>query len=237
MAAILMLEQPTANYGNPQIEDGYTKIANELLDAILRSNFSKRHMHIVLLVIRKTYGYNKKSDEISLSQIMAATGMDRANASTSISELISMKVLSKQQGRYAQAIELNKKYNEWGGLSKQQPVVKTTTEGLSKQQITVVKTTTTKETTKDNTKRKEVAKKKSFPEFIPLEAWEGFVIMRKAIKKPLTDRAITIAINKLTKFYELGYDIEQILDSSTNNCWQDLFEPKIKPVKSEFINK
>ena len=62
----------------PQLEDGYVRIANELLEAIIRAPLSKRELMIVLAVVRKTYGYGKKTDDISLSQLAQMTGVDEA---------------------------------------------------------------------------------------------------------------------------------------------------------------
>ena len=47
---------------SPQIEDGYTKIANELLEAISKVNLSSYEFRVIMAIIRKTYGFNKKSD-------------------------------------------------------------------------------------------------------------------------------------------------------------------------------
>lgn len=135
-----------------QIEDGHTKIANELLDAILRFPFSKRELKIVLAVIRKTYGWNKKMDDISLSQIESLTGIFRTHLSKSINDLVSMKVLLKQSGKYGQMLGINKNYSQWRGLPKQScdqnsnsTVTKTVTEVLPKQSI---QKTTPKDTIK-----------------------------------------------------------------------------------------
>lgn len=46
---------------NPQIENGYTRIANELLEALLLANLSKRQLLVALAVIRQTYGFNRKT--------------------------------------------------------------------------------------------------------------------------------------------------------------------------------
>lgn len=134
--------------GNPQLEDGHTRIANELFDAIINFDFSKRHYKVVLFVLRKTYGWNKKADVMSLSQIMDGTGLDKANCSRTVSELGEMKVLLKQQQQAGQLIELNKKYKSWVGLPNQQPVAKTATKGLPKRQFAVAEIATTKDTTK-----------------------------------------------------------------------------------------
>lgn len=144
----LRLEQPVADYGNPQLEDGHTRIANELLDAIVSFDFSKRQYKVVLFVLRKTYGWNKKADVMSLSQIMEGTGLDRANCSRTMAELSDMKVLLKQQQYAGNLVEFNKKYKQWVGLPNQQPVAKTATKVLPKRQFAVAEIATTKDTTK-----------------------------------------------------------------------------------------
>ena len=64
------------------------------------------------------------------------------------------------------------------------------------------------------------------PDWIPSDAWAGFVEMRKQIKKPMTDRAIDLKIKDLAQFRQKGYDLAAILDKSTANNWTDLYEPK-----------
>jgi hypothetical protein len=64
------------------------------------------------------------------------------------------------------------------------------------------------------------------PEWIPKEQWNGFVFMRKEIKKPLTGRAIKIAISTLLDLKNKGHDPGRVLDQSTMGKWQGLFELK-----------
>lgn len=54
---------------SPQTEDGYTAIANEIMEALIAAELSGQEFRIALLVIRKTYGFKKKEDAISLSQM------------------------------------------------------------------------------------------------------------------------------------------------------------------------
>lgn len=145
---MLSAEQAIAVYGNPQIEDGHTRIANELLEAITLFDFGKRHYKVVLFVLRKTYGWQKKADVMSLSQIVTGTGLHREHTCTCINELVAMKVLLKQSHRNGQLIELNKKYKEWKVLPKQQHVAKTVTDCYQNSNESVTKTVTTKETKK-----------------------------------------------------------------------------------------
>lgn len=59
------------------------------------------------------------------------------------------------------------------------------------------------------------------PDWLPLEDWSGFIEMRKAIKKPMTDRAAQMIIKKLQTMKAKPSDI---LQQSIINNWQDIFE-------------
>lgn len=108
------VQQPTANYaGSPQIEDGHTKIANELLDAIIQTDFSKRQYKILLYIMRKTYGWNKTEDDISRSQIVDATQLKNPHVTTTIQELLEMNVLIVSNGKFAKRYKINKHYDTW----------------------------------------------------------------------------------------------------------------------------
>lgn len=65
------------------------------------------------------------------------------------------------------------------------------------------------------------------------QAFLDFMEMRKKIKKPMTDRAITLAMNKLRDLStdsstgSMDNDLAiKILEQSTLNCWQGLFPVK-----------
>lgn len=73
-------------------------------------------------------------------------------------------------------------------------------------------------------KKKPVATPAALPEWVPAEAWEAFLAMRKAIKKPITPDAIPIALRKLESLKAAGNDPLLVLEQSTMSCWQGLFE-------------
>jgi len=62
---------------NPQLEDGWTWIANEILEALAGINLSPYEGRALFFLIRKTYGWKKKTDWISLSQFSKGLGLDR----------------------------------------------------------------------------------------------------------------------------------------------------------------
>lgn len=64
------------------------------------------------------------------------------------------------------------------------------------------------------------------PFFIEQEDWIGFVEMRVATKKPMTEKACKILVNKLTKWHEQGLDIQEAINQSTLRNYPDIYEPK-----------
>jgi phage replication O-like protein O len=225
-STVINLEQKRAEYmGNPQLDDGFVRIANELYEAINRFSFSGRQQKVMYAVIRKTYGFGKKSDVLAQSQIAEMTGLAKPNVCRTIKELLSMKAIEIDSTSYTHTISINKKYNEWTSYQNDsyqndnETVIKTITKPLSKRQQQK------KERKKDNCVQ--------VPEWIPGDSWFGFVEMRKAIKKPMTDRAMAMVIKKLSAFRDEGYSPAEILDQSTLKNWQDVFATKTKPVVTD----
>lgn len=105
---------------SPQLEDGYTRIANELLEAIYSFDFSKRQFRVLLYVARKTYGWHKEMDYISSTLVANETGMDRANARKTINELKKLNVLSVD----GELFGINKDYSSWVGGGQNNPQCK-----------------------------------------------------------------------------------------------------------------
>lgn len=63
----------------------------------------------------------------------------------------------------------------------------------------------------------------AMPDWMPAEAWAGYIDMRKKIRKPMTARAEQLAINTLDKLRAEGQNVEAVLDQSVMNSWQGLF--------------
>lgn len=75
-------------------------------------------------------------------------------------------------------------------------------------------------------KAKPVQPKIDLPDWIPVEAWDGWLEMRRAKKCPPTARAMTLAIRDLDRLRAEGDDPEAVLDQSTVNGWRGLFRLK-----------
>ena len=99
-----------------QKENGYTAIANELLEKIYQSTLTLREMKIVFAVIRFTFGFNRKSAELSLTFLAQATKIPLRHVQTTIKNLITKKVLiikSECSGIHSRKLQLNKNYDNW----------------------------------------------------------------------------------------------------------------------------
>ena len=94
---------------NPKIEDGYTKIANELLEVIIKTRMSDYEHRVFWLIVRKTYGFNKKSDWIAQKQIVLATGILKQNVYRTVNKLLKRKMITKT----CKVLSIQKNYEIW----------------------------------------------------------------------------------------------------------------------------
>ena len=66
------------------------------------------------------------------------------------------------------------------------------------------------------------------PDWIDVNDWKDFLAMRKAIRKPMTPRAITMMFSKLEQMNKKGINVSQVLQRSILNNWSDVYEPKVQ---------
>lgn len=105
---------------NPQIEEGHTKIANDIMDALISAELSGQEFRISLLVMRKTYGFNKSEDVISLSQMVKCTGISKVRCSQVVNRLQLMKILTVTENinGIVKKYKFNKDFDKWGTVTK-----------------------------------------------------------------------------------------------------------------------
>ena len=80
-------------------ERGFTRIPNELYDAMLSQKLSITQERALLYVIRKTYGFNKREDMISISRMAEETGYSRRAMINAVHDLEKMGILKLQKTR------------------------------------------------------------------------------------------------------------------------------------------
>ena len=92
-----------------EVEDGYTRLANALYEELIGADLTKNQSKVAHAICRKTYGYGKKMDRISDSQLAQITRLPRQKVNKAKNELIAMKVIFRE----GQQIGPNKNIEEW----------------------------------------------------------------------------------------------------------------------------
>lgn len=228
---------------SPQLKNGYVKIANEIMDALISSKLAGQDFKITFLILRKTYGFNKLEDFISLSQMAKATGMSVIRCSQVVNRLQLMKILTLKENinGIGKKYSFNKDFDQWETLKENINPYKKTKETLKEKRKrplrksvstkdTLTKDTLTKDTRKENIKRKNIYSKdfltfaKAYPGKInknyAFRCWQK--VKRPAIEKILTAIKNQLQEKKAQKEFE-GWVPEWKMASTWINqeCWDD----------------
>ena len=138
-------------------EKEFTKMDNKILEQLIKTPLSGQEFRIILLILRKTWGWHKEEDYIALSQIQKELNICKTRASQIINRLQLMKIVTVTENingltkRYC----FNKQFEEWIPLRKSVTVTEKRNQPLRK-------SVTTKESlTKENIYITDTAKKKT----------------------------------------------------------------------------
>jgi len=231
---------------NPQIENGKTEIANELMDAFCRFRIPGEERQIVDSIIRKTYGWHKTEDAISLSQFVEMTGLNKPHIIKAIKNLVKKRVIiviAQKGNAPAKVYGINKNYDEWVALPKKATIVTKKgndtaqppekTGGSDDQEPLPKKVIVTKKGNSSLPKKvptKATITKASMyyiPEWLSRDSWDRFVDMRIEKKAPLNENAADLIIKKLERLRrQPGQDPNEILNESVINEWKGIFPLK-----------
>lgn len=101
--------------GKPEVHDGYTKVANEYLEALYADPLIDRRTRVRLYIERHTWGFGKKVRRLSQVKMARATGIDRRNLQRIISDLIACQRITcvKSNAGSTAIYGINKYYHSW----------------------------------------------------------------------------------------------------------------------------
>ena len=94
---------------SPQVQDGYTPFANDLLEAIICGGFSQRELVLILVVARATYGWSQKITTISKLELIRRSGLDPSDGYKTIRDLKGRNVLIEDK----KGLGIQKNYELW----------------------------------------------------------------------------------------------------------------------------
>jgi hypothetical protein len=193
-----------------------------------------------MLLLRQTYGYNKKADEISLTQFRDKTGVLPPNVSTAIDELVEMRVIVRTPGKHAFCLAVNKSYGQWTGKAKvdvsklwgyrndNSTVIETIIEGYQNDNDGVIETINTI----DNSKRKD--QKTTPKETLSRSLRERFEIFWASYPRKRSKKAAEKAFAKVNPDEQLFSDLMKGLErAKTSEQWQN---PKYQPHAATWLN-
>jgi len=108
-----------------QVEDGgFTRIHNAILEKLALTDLNGSEFRCLMFLFRKTYGYGKKEDKISLGQWSEGTGSKRQNVWRTLNSLVTRKIIYfiDHGPKRAQTWGFNKYMEAW---SNEQSVIET----------------------------------------------------------------------------------------------------------------
>ncbi len=94
---------------NPQKENGFTSIANEILEAIVRFPFAGQELRVLFFILRFSYGFQRKHADLPLTFIARGTNISRRGIAKVIKRLVSYRALVRSESRCT----FNKNWEEW----------------------------------------------------------------------------------------------------------------------------
>lgn len=100
----------------PQLEDGYTRVANEILEQVARRKFNATQLRIIMIIWRYTYGYRRKDHDFALTFLQQLTSLPASTVKREVGLLIKSQVLivtQKETSVLPRRLSFNKHYEQW----------------------------------------------------------------------------------------------------------------------------
>jgi phage replication O-like protein O len=97
-----------------QLEQGFTRLANSLLEALTAARLPGAHVAVVLAVVRRTFGWRRSSALISIADLVSDTGLEERTVRRALADLTAWGVVRRGDsvGRSAR-ISIAKDFEAW----------------------------------------------------------------------------------------------------------------------------
>lgn len=202
---------------------GYTVFRDEILDHIM-PNCQPNTWKVVCATIRKTVGWHKLQDKISMSQYQEITGIkSRPTLINAIQDALEKGFIIREESGNSFVYRINRDYE----ISlENKPVQKINRKRFRNQTENGLENKHTKDK-KDN---KQIVTF-SFPDLWAnspefMSTWNEYVQYRKESRKQITPRAAQMLIKKITA-YSIPVAIAA-LNKSIENSWTGVFPESVK---------
>ena len=102
---------------SPQLENGHSRIAHELLEQIYRADLSVNQFKVIFSIIRHSYGWGKKSAPMSASYLAKDIGIPDRCVTRSLKELRARNIIFRDGSMTG----IQKHYDQWLPLTPASP--------------------------------------------------------------------------------------------------------------------
>lgn len=140
---------------SPQRENGFTGVANEILDNLAMLKINGTQFRIIMVVFRYTYGFQRCEHDLSITFLAKATGINPRVIRRELKTLIDFNIIivSKESTKIdSRVLKFNKDYDTWQeGTKKSSGDKKDPSQGTKKSSQEGTKKTPKKEI-KENSK-------------------------------------------------------------------------------------
>lgn len=216
-------------------------LPNDLIDKGYMAHMKGPALACYIFIVRKTRGWNKADDSISLSQLVGGTGYGRDAVLSGVDKLVEMGVIERksfanQPAKYVLTdsifavgnIDCGKTAggNIDGGVGNNDATQSEISTHNNNSKTTITKTNKDKGEKEKSSSKKPTAfdaKPVELPANVNRDLWIQFVDMRNSIRKPLTENAVNLLIKKLVGF---GDQANQSLEASIIGSYQSVYPPK-----------
>lgn len=228
---------------NPQPTDAHLRVAHSINEAIMLRDFTKRQRKILDLILRLSWGCNKKYAHIPRQRDFCTVGVHEVDIRRELDWLCESHIIFRDGELYA----FNKDFDAWqvSRVKPYQPqklsdllslnlgedrleLSETLRENLVKHEVSTKRNTkpATPELATPKETLNKVLNKSILPEWINKETWEAFLEMRKKKRAIPTERAVQLLIKELEKLKSEGHDPNEVLNQSIMRNYTGVFPLK-----------
>lgn len=100
---------------NPQLEDGYIKIATKIMQALIKTRIPGEARQVLDCILSKSYGKQRKRADITNSVFAATTGVSRPHVTRALKVLFDMNIIVLEEPNI---YRFQKNFNAWKSLPK-----------------------------------------------------------------------------------------------------------------------
>jgi len=230
---------------NPQPTDAHIRIAHSINEAIMMRDFTKRQRKILDLILRLSWGCNKKYAIIPRQRDFETIGIGESHIKAELVWLTQSRIIVIDGDSYS----FNKDFDQWQvsrvmpfmpdkltelvslNLNGHHPELTTTVSpNLPQREVSAYHNgkLPMPELALPKERLKKVLKKDIYiiPDWIDRELWDAFLEVRKKCKAASTEYALSLIIKDLEKYKASGDDPNEILKKSIMSSWKGVFPLK-----------